>query len=169
METAIFWGLSFCAVAAALAVVFLRQAVNGVMSLLALMLVMAGLYLLLGAQLVALFQLIVYAGAVLVLFVLVVMLLNLERKPARPLLYPGKPAVASLLALCGAGFAAILRWAPPPGGGPMGGAVKPAPPIEQLAIDLFTERLLIFELTSVLLLAAAVGAIVMSRKAGDLS
>jgi NADH-quinone oxidoreductase subunit J len=163
METFIFWILSAFAVAAALAVVFFERAVNGVMSLLAFMLVLAGLYVLMGAQLVAFFQVIVYVGAVLVLFAFVVMLLNLKDS-VRRLISPADVRAAIPAALFALGMvaftwialkAAVFAKAP---------ALQPAPGIRQLALDLFTRHLLVFELTSVVLFVAAVAAVVISRK-----
>jgi len=106
---------------------------------------------------VALFQLIVYIGAVLVLFLFVVMLLDLKASAA--------PARAAASGAAGVGITAAAGWAAwvaashaPPAGSP-----RPAPGVFELAFDLFGRHLLVFELTSVLLLAAAVGAIFISR------
>jgi len=164
METLIFWMLSAFAVAAALAVVFFKRAVNGVMSLLALMLALAGLYVLMGAQLVAFFQVIVYVGAVLVLFAFVIMLLNLKES-VQPLISLADVKAATPAVLFAVGIV-VLAWlalqdaafskAP--------SSLLPAPGIRQIALDLFTRHLLVFELTSVILFVAAVAAIVISRK-----
>lgn len=157
IETVLFWGLAAAAVASALGVVALQNPVGSVMALLAAMLATAGLYALMGAVVVALFQLIVYIGAVLVLFLFVVMLLDLKASAA--------PARAAASGAAGVGITAAAGWAAwvaashaPPAGSP-----RPAPGVFELAIDLFGRHLLVFELTSVLLLAAAVGAIFISR------
>ncbi len=161
IETVLFWGLAAAAVASALGVVALQNPVGSVMALLAAMLATAGLYALMGAVVVALFQLIVYIGAVLVLFLFVVMLLDLKASaaPAR------SPARAAAAGAAGVGISAAAGWAAwvaashaPPAGSP-----RPAPGVFELAIDLFGRHLLVFELTSVLLLAAAVGAVFISR------
>lgn len=170
METVIFWILSVFAVAAALAVVFFKKAVNGVMSLLAFMFGMAGLYILMGAQLVAFFQVIVYVGAVLVLFAFVVMLLNLKDEPVRRSTSPAVVKAAIPALLFTVGIAVFTRLALPDAAfskAPM--ALQPAAGIRQIALDLFTRHLLVFELTSVILFVAAVGAIVISRKEKDRS
>jgi len=167
MEPAIFWILSAFAVVAALAVVFLKKAVNCVMSLLAFMLVMAGLYILMGAQLVAFFQVIVYVGAVLVLFAFVIMLLNLKDAPDRRFAFPAgvMPAIAAVLLT---GMIAFFAWlALQDADFSKATALQPAAEIRQIAVDLFTRHLLVFELASVILFVAAVGAIVISRKEGD--
>ena len=157
IETVLFWGLAAAAVASALGVVALQNPVGSVMALLAAMLATAGLYALMGAVVVALFQLIVYIGAVLVLFLFVVMLLDLKASAA--------PARAAASGAAGVGITAAAGWAAwvaashaPPAGSP-----RPAPGVFELAFDLFGRHLLVFELTSVLLLAAAVGAIFISR------
>ena len=157
IETVLFWGLAAAAVASALGVVALQNPVGSVMALLAAMLATAGLYALMGAVVVALFQLIVYIGAVLVLFLFVVMLLDLKASAA--------PARAAASGAAGVGITAAAGWAAwvaashaPPAGSP-----RPAPGVFELAFDLFGRHLLVFELTSVLLLAAAVGAVFISR------
>ncbi|MFA5182173.1 MAG: NADH-quinone oxidoreductase subunit J [Syntrophales bacterium] len=167
METVIFWILSPLAVAAALAVVFFKRVVNGVMSLLAFMLTLAGLYVLMGAQLVAFFQVIVYVGAVLVLFAFVIMLLNLKDAPVQPFTSPAEVKAAIPAVLFAVGIAAFTWVALREGAFVKTAAQQPAPGIRQIALDLFTRHLLVFELTSVILFVAAVAAIVISRKEKD--
>ena len=168
METVIFWILSAFAVAAALAVVLFKRAVNGVMSLLAFMLGLAGLYVLMGAQLVAFFQVIVYVGAVLVLFAFVIMLLNLKES-VQPLIFLADVRAAIPAALLIVGIAALTWLALQDGPFSKAAALQPVIGLRQIALDLFTKHLLVFELTSVVLFVAAVGAIVISRKEGDRS
>lgn len=161
IEAVLFWGLAAAAVASALGVVALQNPVGSVMALLAAMLATAGLYALMGAVVVALFQLIVYIGAVLVLFLFVVMLLDLKGTTAR-----GRPSArAAAAGAAGIGLTAAAAWGAWKGfsqAAPVGG-LRPAPGISEIAIDLFGRHLLVFELTSVLLLAAAVGAVFVSR------
>lgn len=170
MEEILFWTLSAFAVGSAIAVVAFKQAVNSVVSLLALMIVIAGLFSLLGAPLAALFQVIVYAGAVLVLFIFVVMLLNLkESSENRPVSLSCIAAGATSVLLV-SGILALLWLALQHSGPAVPAAVLKAPvSIRQIAADLFSRHLLIFELTSVVLFAAAAGAIVISRKGGQQS
>ncbi|MFA6414238.1 MAG: NADH-quinone oxidoreductase subunit J [Syntrophales bacterium] len=165
METVIFWILSAFAVAAALAVVFFKRAVNGVISLLALMLALAGLYVLMGAPLVAFFQVIVYVGAVLVLFAFVIMLLNLKES-VRPLIFLADVKAATPAALFAVGIVVLSWLALQDGVFSKAAALPPASGLRQIAVDLFTRHLLVFELASVILLVAAVAAIVISRKEG---
>lgn len=166
IETVLFWGLAAVAVASALAVVALRKPADSVMALLVLMIAIAGLFALMGAYVVALFQVIVYIGAVLVLFLFVVMLLN-AKGTARTM----KPGLAGLAAgTAGVGLTAGAVWLAWKGflssGLPLRGeGALPAPPdVTALATELFTRHILVFELTSVLLFAAAVGAVYVTRK-----
>lgn len=164
-DTLLFWALAGTAAASALAVVVFRNPVNGVMALLVNLLATAGLYLLMGAPGIALFQVILYVGAVLVLFLFAVMVLD-WKTGGPPLVVPLKPltagAAAVVLAGGGAAFLAGNRLFPRTGlsEGPPG----PGPGIREIALDLFTRHLLVFELASVLLLAAAVGAVLIVRK-----
>ncbi len=166
MDTLVFWILAGTAVVSALAVVVLRNPMNSVVALLVTLLVTAGLYLQMGAFVIALFQVILYVGAVLVLFLFVIMTLDLKSSRERPVLSPGGLAAAvtaSVLFIAGAG------WFASRGGFFPGTAVSPGvpgngPEIREIALDLFTGHLLVFELASVLLLAAAVAALVIVRK-----
>lgn len=163
MDSVLFWVLSILAVGSALLVICMRNPANSVMALLVMMIAAAGLFALMGAYVLALFQVIIYMGAVMVLFVFVVMLLNLKgpalggfRKSsalstgAGVLLSAGSVYLA-WMALSGSGFA------------PSDG-LKPGGSVARMAIELFRNHILVFELTSVLLFAAAVGAVYMTRK-----
>jgi NADH-quinone oxidoreductase subunit J len=129
---------------------------------------LAILYLLLGAEFIAAAQLIVYAGAIMVLFLFVIMLLNAgqESKPARESIVARILGIPLLLALFGSLAFLILRTVSPDpskatlvsfgkfsGGGP-----------KEIGTALFTQYLLPFEVTSVLVLIAIVGAVVLARK-----
>jgi NADH-quinone oxidoreductase subunit J len=155
--------LAFGAVCVAGAVNLLVQKhpINGALSLIAVMAALAGEYLLLGAEFVAAVQVIVYAGAIMVLFVFVIMLLNAgvedETKGSRVALLFGVPGmlVGSLLVawvvLEHSGTEAVAAGALP--GDPQA--------IGQL---LFHEFLLPFEITSILILIAIMGAVVLASK-----
>jgi NADH-quinone oxidoreductase subunit J len=127
---------------------------------------LAVLYLLLGAEFIAMAQVIVYAGAIMVLFVFVIMLLNAGAEETR-----GRSWLAQIL-----GFPAIIallgllcyfaqRWFPEAGfvkfGDFAGGDAQ------KIGYALFTDYLLPFEVTSVLILIAIIGAIVLARKELD--
>jgi NADH-quinone oxidoreductase subunit J len=122
----------------------------------------AGIYLLAHAEFIAAIQIIVYAGAIMVLFLFVIMLLNLRQPEAAPRFpYMGQKLAGIVLA----GFTALILMygfsqakLPPP--------TAMAPGLgntESIAVCLFTDYLLPFEVTSVLLLVAIVGAVVLAK------
>src|SRR5438477_9368357 len=152
--------LAFGAVAAAGAINLLvqRHPINAALSLIAVMAALAGEYMLLGAEFVAAVQVIVYAGAIMVLFVFVIMLLNAgveeQTKGSRVALiigFPGMLAVALLLI-----WVLACSGNPPV---PLGGEYGSAKAIGWL---LFHDFLLPFEVTSVLILIAIMGAVVLA-------
>jgi len=158
--------LFFGAIALAGAINLLAQThpINSALSLIAVMAALAGEYLLLGAEFVAAVQVIVYAGAVMVLFVFVIMLLNAgveERtKGSHVAIMFGVPGtlLGSLLiawvVLRHSGTESVVI-----------GALPGAP--ETLGELLFHEFLLPFEITSILILIAIMGAVVLARRGGD--
>jgi NADH-quinone oxidoreductase subunit J len=123
------------------------------------MISLAVLYLLLGAEFLAVAQVIVYAGAVMVLFTFVVMLLNAGREErtmgSRTARAVGFPSVVALLAI----FATIILKTPGLG---MVRAQDPITSTEDLSRVLFHELLLPFEVTSVLILIAILGAVALA-------
>jgi NADH-quinone oxidoreductase subunit J len=126
---------------------------------------LAMLYLLLGAEFIAAVQVIVYAGAIMVLFVFVIMLLNAgaETRKGRSLMVQllGIPLLAGLFLLLGYYTQRFL-----PSGSVTFGDFKLGD-VQSVGRALFTTYLLPFELTSVLILIAIVGAIVLARKELD--
>ena len=143
-------------------VVFQRQPLRSALWLIVNFFAVAGIYLLAHAEFIAAIQIIVYAGAIMVLFLFVIMLLNL-RQPEEELrfLHLGQKVGGIVLA----GFTVLIliygitQVVLPPG--------KEAPPglgnTESIARLLFTDYLLPFEVTSVLLLVAIVGAVVLAK------
>ncbi|MGH7678610.1 MAG: NADH-quinone oxidoreductase subunit J family protein [Gemmatimonadaceae bacterium] len=134
---------------------------------------LAALYVLLDAQFIGAIQILVYAGAIMVVFLFVIMLLNLghpsELADARG---TGWKLAAGLVGLALLAQVAVLararvpeRLALPPGR--LAQDVTREGAIAPIAQSLFTEYLLAFELTSVLLLAAIVGAVVLGRRRQD--
>ncbi len=164
MSAELFFFYVFAALAAgsALAMVSnLRNTVAAALSLVVTMVSLAGIYVLLRAHLVAAVQIMVYAGAVLVLFVFVVMLLNLREDvfpPAR--LRPFKLAGAALGAVGLAGFLAALAGHVPD----MAAVPESFGGYREVGRALFTDYVLAFELVSLLLLAAIVGAVVLAKR-----
>ena len=155
--------LAFGAVAVAGAVNLLvqRHPINSALSLVAVMAALAGEYLLLGAEFVAAVQVIVYAGAVMVLFVFVIMLLNAgveeETRGSRVALLLGVPGM--LLS------SVLIAWVVLRDSNTVAvsaGALPGAP--STIGDLLFHEFLLPFEITSILILIAIMGAVVLASK-----
>ncbi len=143
-----------------------RHPINSALSLIVVMGSLAVEYLLLGAEFVAAIQVIIYAGAIMVLFVFVIMLLNAgeeeHTRGSRVALLLGVPGM-----LAGAGLIAwtLIRANPASGAVPVG-ALYGSP--QQIGRLLFRDFLLPFEVTSVLILIAIMGAVVLASRAGAL-
>lgn len=158
----VYGGFLILALASALMVVLSPHAVYSALYLVVTMVSIAGLFLLMNAPLAAMFQVIVYAGAIMVLFLFVIMLLNVGRQGALPLhtrhIRCAGFALAVAFALQMA--AALAR--------PVASDATPrnaeAISIREVARLLITDYLYVFEITSVLLLAAVIGAIVLARR-----
>ena len=163
MDVILFLIFAIIAVVCAINVVVQPHPVASAVSLIAVMGSLAVLYLLLGAEFLAAAQVIVYAGAIMVLFVFVIMLLNAggETKPGRSIVASllGVPVLIALLALLAFFVARIYpRDTEVHFGGFRGGTAQ------AVGRALFTTYLLPFEITSILILIAIVGAIVLARK-----
>jgi NADH-quinone oxidoreductase subunit J len=155
--------LAFGAVCVAGAINLLaqRHPINSALSLIAVMAALAGEYLLLGAEFVAAVQVIVYAGAIMVLFVFVIMLLNAgveeETKGSRVAILLGVPGI-----LIGG---VLMAWVVLQHSGTVSVPVDALPgPPTTIAELLFHQFLLPFEVTSVLILIAIMGAVVLASK-----
>jgi NADH-quinone oxidoreductase subunit J len=161
----LFYALAALSVISALGMVLnVRNTVASAMSLVVTMVALAGIYVLLEAHIVAVFQIMVYGGAIVVLFLFVVMLLNLERD-----VFP--PARQRLLKVVGAGvlllaLVELLRSL-------LGDMPEPPPLPEgfggyaQVGIALYTDYVLLVEIAGSLLLAALVGAVVLAKRRID--
>jgi NADH-quinone oxidoreductase subunit J len=156
----IFWFLSFLALMSSLMVVFTKNAVYSVLCLIITFFAIAGHYLLLNAQFLAAVHIIVYAGAIMVLFLYVIMMLN-QNKDAEPNKHPYLMIIsviaAGLLMLTMVG---TVKSAELPGSTIADAQVGT---IEKLGQVLFTDFLLPFEVSSILFLAAMVGAVYLSK------
>ena len=151
--------LAVLAVGSALGLIAKRNPIHGALFLVVNLASIAALYLMLGAEFLALAQIIVYAGAIMVLFVFAIMVLIPGKEetgpdPLRRVRVLALPLGAVLMVML---VAVAARWGAGPSG-PGGGRG-----LEALGRVLFTEYLLPFELTSVLLLAAMVGVILLAR------
>ena len=157
----VFWVMAIVAVLGGLGVILSRQPIRSVLSLVAVMLALSVIFLELSAQFVFAVQVIVYAGAVMVLFLFVVALLGPAReRPATRLRFQWGLAVLVALVFGGFVYAQLqgIRFRAPDGTD-----LSVFGTVEQVAAGLFTTYLYPFELTSILLLVAAVGAIYLSR------
>jgi NADH-quinone oxidoreductase subunit J len=158
----VFYILALLALAGAGGVLLARSTVKAALSLLVTFLAVACLYLSLEAELLAALQVLVYAGAVLVLFLFVIMLLAGEGEE-RGRWHPFQRLAGLVLAgvfvlLAGQVFVAGWVWT----GGEA--AILPVDATRALAMVMFTRYLLPFEATSLLLLAAVVGAVVLAGR-----
>jgi len=140
--------------------------ISSALSLVGVMGALAALYLLLGGEFIAAAQLVVYAGAIMVLFVFVIMLLNAgteKKMTVRPL---GKYLGAPFLLLFFGMIAYMIQRILPASSPVVFGAFQGGTALE-IGRSLFTVYLLPFEVTSVLILIAILGAIVLARKEVD--
>lgn len=167
VETGFFILLAVLSVITAILVIVQRNPVASAIFLIINFFCLAGIYLMLNAQFIAIIQILVYAGAIMVLFLFVIMLLNLE-KEKRPVVkhklskFLGVVLGIVLLGLIGMIFNSAL----------LEGSKGNYPPEKVAALGntevvgrlLFTEFLLPFEITSVLLLVAIIGAIVLAKR-----
>jgi NADH-quinone oxidoreductase subunit J len=165
-----FYGFAAATVIGALLVILQKNPVYSVLSLIASFFGLAGLYVLLEAPFVAVVQIIIYAGAIMVLFLFVVMLLNVPREDAaewdrsHPLYRPMAVRIGAVLALA---LALELGWALSRTAGLSIGVGEERPGVSsvaELGKVLFTEYMFAFEVTSILIIASMVGAVVLARK-----
>jgi len=169
----LFYLFAAAAVAGSLLVVGQRNPVYSVLAIIGSFFGLAGLYVLLEAPFVAVVQIIIYAGAIMVLFLFVVMLLNVPREDAaewdrsHPLYRPGPTRLGALLAVLLIGELVWMLFRAP---GTRMGVAEAAPAVSSvrdLGRVLFTDYMFAFEVTSILIIAAMVGAVVLARKHGE--
>jgi NADH-quinone oxidoreductase subunit J len=164
MLTFLFWVLSAVMLASAVCVVAFRNPVNSAMSLVLSFLALAGLFITLDAFFIGIIQVLVYAGAVMVLFLFIIMLLDLKAEARRKL---NIAALAGGLAVLGGFIVLILQ------------VVKSLPAAQQnfpalartgysdvadVGMALFSGYNLPFQVIGVLLLVATVGVVILSRR-----
>ena len=172
MQLALFLIFGVIAVVGAINLLLQRHPINSALSLVAVMMSLAVLYWSLGAEFLAAAQVIVYSGAIMVLFVFVIMLLNAgeeERtKGSRMAYIAGFPGAAALFCLLSFVFLSEGKALGNSSLGQyLGAAVSTnaiSSNIQELSTELFTKLLLPFEVTSVLILVAILGAVVLARK-----
>jgi NADH-quinone oxidoreductase subunit J len=163
-ESVTFWIFAFFTVVTALGVLLSRNPVYAAMNLVGTFFFLAGIYVLLVAHLIAFMQILVYAGAVMVLFLFVIMLLStgeehLETERHRVMQYVGVLGALGLFAVLVGAIARISDTG-------MTTLVDPERfgTVKAVGTVLFTEYLLPFEVTSLLLLVAIVGAVVVAKE-----
>lgn len=165
LDLILFLVLSIIAVASALGMLLSRNAVYSALFLVLNFVTVAVFYLLLGAPFIAMAQITVYAGAIMVLFLFVIMLLGAESLPGisnwRRIWFPSALAVILFIE---AAYLLIVKARP------AGNVLQPDVSINtmenlrQLGTSLFSDYLLPFEVVSILLLVAMVGAIILTKK-----
>jgi len=159
METFLFWIFAIVGVGCGIMVVFHRNPMSSAIYLVVTMLCLAGFYALLAGPFVAVIQVLVYAGAVMVLILFVIMMLNLREETLQR---EGSMITWILAGLIGLGLvvAVVRKFPRTPAGMP-----EPAfGTIEEVGNKLFTVYMLPFELTSVLLLIAIIGAVILAKR-----
>jgi NADH-quinone oxidoreductase subunit J len=156
----VFYVLAGLLVVSSLMVVFQRNVVHSAMALVAALFLIAIFFLTLHAPMVGVLQVLIYAGAIMVLFLFVIMLLNPITLEQRRGYWWGFGTLAALL-LAGA-LVAVMNGVEP-ALDPVAGTELFGSP-EMLAKSLFTDFVLPFEIASVLLLVAIVGAVVLAKR-----
>lgn len=158
----IFFVLAAVAVLGAVSLIVQRHPIHSALSLIVVMVALAGLYLLMGAEFVAAVQIIVYGGAIMVLFVFVIMLLNAGEEErtnfSKLATYAGIPLAVAVTGLIAAALVHSTgsMTAPEPSGA--------LTSTRTLSMLLFKEFVYPFELTSFLILVAILGAIVLAQR-----
>ena len=167
--TFFFYLLSGLAIGSGVLVITRKNPVHSALALILTLLSLSGLYLMLYAPFVAGVQIILYVGGIMVLFVFVIMLVNLD-VAVRQLQFARQKWVGLLISLALAAQVGLMLWSSRkmPGQGMRVLNAVPAdklpPNSEEVAKSLFSSYLLPFEIASVLLLVAMIGAVVMAKK-----
>lgn len=162
LQTLLFWIFSILGIAGGVGLILNRNPVYSALSLIVNFFSIAGLYLTLESEFLAIIQILVYAGAIMVLFLFVIMLLNLSKEPKQS---PFSPSVVTA-AVMGVAFVVIMLIA-------FTGFSTPASFMEDgyffnsteaIGAAMMTKYLYPFEMISVVLISALIGAIVIAKK-----
>ena len=167
-EFVIFFIMAAIALGAAIGMVLARNPVHSALLLVTVLIAIAVMFLLQDAQLLAAVQIIVYAGAIVVLFLFVIMLLGVDRSES--LEDPVRSQRPAAIALGVIGLAEVLflagrHWATGASSGP-GLHSGPGGNVEHVARAIFTDYLWPFEVLTILLVVAVVGGVVLARRSG---
>ena len=171
LSTATFYYMAFASVTSALLAVTRKNPVHSMLWVLVLFLHVAGIFLLLNAEFLAAVQVIVYAGAILIFYLFMLMLLDLPGEEAGPRFGNHWPFAAAV----GFSFAAMAWLSLTEMHDPLGGGVAPTPSriavesqppgnLSEIGMALFGPFALPFEMASLVLLAAIVGSVVLARR-----
>jgi NADH-quinone oxidoreductase subunit J len=169
LDKLLFYFFAAVAVGSAVLMVTRRNVVHGAIFLITALLATAGIFLQLRAEFLFIVQIILYVGGIMVLFVFVIMLVNLD-VALQQIQFARQKWVALLVALALAGQVGLMFWSSgkmPGQGLPVLAAAAASslrPNSEEVAKSLFSSYLLPFEIASVLLLVAMIGAVVMAKK-----
>ncbi|OHV19520.1 NADH-quinone oxidoreductase subunit J [Rhizobium sp. RMa-01] len=163
MDQGFFLLFATVSVITALTLVMARNPVHSALALMACFLQISAIFVLLEAPLLAVIQIFVYVGAIMVLFVFVIMMIDVREAVLQRFLPGGNMPALVLLVLLGVEMLALVLWS---------GRFSLTEPVtvsggdqvRQLSTTLFADYLLPFEVASVILLAALVGAIVLAQK-----
>ena len=169
LDLILFLILALVAVATAIGMLLSQNAVYSALFLVLNFTTVAIFYLLLGAPFIAMSQITVYAGAIMVLFLFVIMLLGAEALPKAEVLPWQKPLAIFLAALLAVEATFLLVTKARPTGDILQpvDAVNTMDNLREMGMVLFNDYLLPFEVTSVLILVAILGAVVLARKGID--
>lgn len=166
MDTILFIVFAIVAIVCAFNLVLQKHPISSALSLIGVMASLAVLYLLLGAEFIAMAQMIVYGGAVMVLFIFVIMLLNAgSEKPSGKSWFAQIAGLPLLLAFVAVLAFLIRAFLPKMAGVQFGSWIGGT--AEHVGQVLFTEYLLPFEVISILILIAILGAVVLARREMD--
>ncbi len=166
-EAIAFYTLAALILGFAVLVITARNTVHSVLFLVVNFLFVAGLYALVGAQFLAVIQVLVYAGGIVVLYLFVVMLVNLKRPPEQhsdPHRRSRTGLVLSLVLLAEVIGIVLFGYVKPSWMGPAATGTLATNNIQEVGMMLYTNYLVPFEVASVLLLVAMVGAITFARR-----
>lgn len=177
-ETIFFWIFALGAILSAAAVIFpplpkARKPIHSAIALVCCFFFLAGIYVLLAAHLIAMLQVLVYGGAIMVLFIFVIMLLNLQdHELGEPKITLFKIVSGVVVAMAGFGLVALFagdELLAPLQGDLLKGQLSEEQlsnygTLRSVGVLLFNKYLLPFELTSILLLVAMVGAVILAKR-----
>jgi NADH-quinone oxidoreductase subunit J len=160
LDTALFWFFAAIAVGGALVMILQKSPLNSALALIVTLCSLSAIYGLLGSPFIAVLQVVVYAGAIMVLFLFVIMLLNVKRVS-----YEGGQGAFKAVAFVLAALLVVQVGTVVVRSGPRSPSTAFDASTYRMAQVLFSPYFLyVFEATSILILAALVGAVVLARK-----